>query len=162
MSMRFDYDHDVDTVFNLITDPDYYKARCEFLGEKNIKVDKAETGDEITMNIERTIESDLPKVLAKMFSNENTIVSTLHWKNHGEGEKKTGHYKADVQGQPVTISAEFELVPQGDTCEYVISHSAKAKVPLVGKKIEKYIIEQTEETVPDEITYDKQKLAQQD
>lgn len=161
ISMRFDYNHDVDTVFNLVTDAAYYEERCKSQGEKNIKVNKAETGDEITMNIERTVVRDLPKLLAKMFSNENTIVSTLHWKNHGKGQKKTGSYKADVQGQPVTISAEFELVPRGENCEYVISHSAKAKVPLIGKKIEKFIIEQTEQTVPDEIAFDKQKLAQQ-
>lgn len=159
--MRYDYEHDVDTVFNLLTDEDYYKARCESQGEKNVKVTKVEAGDEITMTIERTVVRDLPKVLAKMFSNENTIVSTLKWKDHGEGQKKTGHYNADVKGQPVTISAEFELVPRGDRCEYVISHSAKAKVPLVGKKIEKFIIEQTEATVPEEVAYDKQRLAQQ-
>ena len=59
----------------------------------------------------------------------------------------------DVRGQPITISASFELVPTKSGCRYSVTHRVKAKIPLVGKQIEKYILSQTSDGATDELTY---------
>ena len=159
MSQRFPYEHDVDTVYALITDPAFFKERCESMGEKNVSVDVSQAGDKLTMTVSRTVVRELPKVLAKMFSSENTINAVMHWTDHGDGQKKSGNYEAEVQGQPVKLLASYELVPRGDGCEYVIDISCKAKIPLVGKKVEKFVAEQSAEAQPEEARLTREALA---
>ncbi|MEH6519547.1 MAG: DUF2505 family protein, partial [Halioglobus sp.] len=57
------------------------------------------------------------------------------------------------QGQPVTISASFKLLPTRTGCRYTVSHSVKAKIPLVGGRVEKYILGQTADGARDELGY---------
>ena len=42
---RFEHSRDVDTVFQLMTDPDALAARCEALGERDVKVEVSREGD---------------------------------------------------------------------------------------------------------------------
>ena len=64
-----------------------------------------------------------------------------------------------IKGQPVVISAEMALQPQGGGCEYRVSHRCKAKIPLVGGKVEKFVLSQTDDGAVAELDYLKKALA---
>jgi hypothetical protein len=157
MTSTYSFSHDVETVFDKLTDPDFLVERCVALGEKDIQCDVESNGRLTTVILARTIKRDLPAVLAKLFGAENRMVMTEKWENIGKN--KIGSYLVDVQGQPVTLSAKFKLKSTDKGCEYSIDYFCKAKIPLLGGKIEDFILSQTEEGMRKEMDYLARKLA---
>lgn len=147
----------VDDVFELMTDPQAIVDRGEALGEKDIECEVEDVGRKTFVKSKRTLKRELPKVLAAMFSSENTIVFDEQWER--VGDHYLGSYTADVQGQPVKLTAKFSLKPTATGSEYRIEYKCKAGIPLVAKKVEEFIVSQTETGLAAEIDWLKQQLA---
>lgn len=157
MAITHKFTADADAVFALMTDADALTERCKALGEKNIKCTVDTQGRKTLVSLSRTVKRDLPKVLAAMFSAENTINMKEQWE--AIGSTYMGSYTADVVGQPVSLSAKFKLKPTADGgCEYSIDYQCKASIPLVGKKVEEFIVSQTAGGLESEINWIKKKL----
>jgi len=156
MTAIYSFTADIEKVFDKLTDPDFLVERCVALGEKNIQCDVESDGRKTTVVLSRTIKRDLPAVLAKLFGAENRMVMTEKWEDIGNS--KIGSYSVDVQGQPVTLTAKFKLKPKEGGCEYSIDYSCKAKIPLVGGKVEDFILGQTEDGMRKEMDYLNTKL----
>ncbi|HQQ62965.1 MAG TPA: DUF2505 domain-containing protein [Pseudomonadales bacterium] len=157
MAITHKFTADADAVFALMTDADILTERCKALGEKNIKCSVDTQGRKTLVNLSRTVKRDLPKVLAAMFSAENTINMKEQWETIGS--TYMGNYTAEVVGQPVSLSAKFKLKPTADGgCEYTIDYQCKASIPLVGKKVEEFIISQTAGGLEGEINWLRKKL----
>lgn len=157
MTIVHHFIHDADSVFALMTDAGALQQRCADLGEKNIQCSVEEQGRKTLVSLSRTVKRDLPKVLAAMFSAENTIKMKEQWET--VGSTYMGSYTAEVVGQPVALSAKFKLKPAADGgCDYSIDYACKASIPLVGKKVEEFIISQTAGGLEQEINWLKKKL----
>lgn len=156
MSISYSFKASADQVFDKLTDPDFLVQRCVALGEKNIQCDVETEGRKTRVTLSRTIQRDLPAVLAKLFGAENRMIMTEHWE--AIGGSWIGHYHVEVEGQPVTLNAKFKLKPLDQGCEYSIDYSCKAKIPLVGGKVETFILGQTEEGMRKEMDYLQQQL----
>lgn len=157
MAITHTFQADSDTVFALMTDADVLTERCKALGEKNIACSVEEQGRKTVVHLARTVKRELPKVLAAMFSSENTIKMHEQWESIGS--TYMGSYTAEVVGQPVALSAKFKLKPTADGgCEYSIDYQCKASIPLVGKKVEEFIISQTAGGLEQEVSWLKKKL----
>lgn len=157
MSIVHHFTHDADSVFDIMTNADRLIERCQDLGEKNIRCSVEEQGRKTVVSLSRTVKRDLPKVLAAMFSAENTINMKEQWETIGS--TYMGSYTTEVVGQPVTLSAKFKLKPTDDGgCDFSIDYQCKASIPLVGKKIEEFIISQTAGGLEQEISWTKKKL----
>ena len=158
MTIIHHFSQDADDVFAAMTSSELLTQRCTDLGEKNIQCSVEENGRKSAVNLSRTVKRDLPKVLAAMFSAENTIRMKEQWETIGS--TYMGNYAAEVVGQPVALSAKFKLKPSADGgCDYSIDYQCKASIPLVGKKIEEFIISQTAGGLEQEIHWLKKKLA---
>ena len=158
MSITHQFSQDADTVFAAMTNSDWLTQRCADLGEKNVSCTVAENGRKTTVQLQRTVKRDLPKVLAAMFNAENTLTMNEQWEV--VGSTYMGTYSVEVQGQPVNLSARFKLKPSDDGgCDYSIDYQCKAAIPLVGKKVEEFIISQTAGGLEQEIAWLKKKLA---
>jgi len=151
MTALYTFKASADTVFDLLTDPDFLVQRCVALGEKNIQCDVEMEGRKTRVILARTIKQDLPAVLAKLFGSENRMVMTENWE--AIGNSWMGDYAVDVEGQPVKLRARFKLKPTPEGCEYSIDYSCKANIPLVGGKVEAFILGQTEEGMRKEMDY---------
>jgi hypothetical protein len=152
MSVSYEFEHEVQTVYEALTEPQFLVDRCSALGELSAECDVEEAEDgTTTINLLREIERDLPKILAKVFDPVQVMDMTEEWRPDGDGWR--GDWHMDVRGQPVVISASFELVPTAQGCQYTVTHSAKAKVPLIGKQLQKYILGQTSDGANDELAY---------
>lgn len=148
----FTFSQDIETVFETLVDPDFIVARGQQLGEKKITAETYENDDgEIIVESSRTVQRELPSFLAKVFSSEQSLHFKEVWEeveDHWEG-----NYTVTVEGQPVTIKANFTLAPKGSGSEYTIDISAKANIPLIGKKVEKFILSQTGDGVQAEMDF---------
>lgn len=158
MSLSYEFDCDVETVMGLLTDPQYLVDRNLALGELEADCDVDEEGDALVINVRRKVVRELPGFLAKMFDPEQVMQMTETWQPDDEGGW-AGNYTMEFEGKPVSIAADFELYATDTGCCYSIQHRAKAKIPLIGGKVEKYIMGQTASGCDDEIGYLQEHLA---
>lgn len=156
MSLEFTFDQDVNTVFNLITDPDFIVERCVALGEVEADCDVEDYEDKTVVTIRRVVSRDLPAFLAKLFDTQQTLKMVETWNK--DGENWQGEYRVDVEGQPVTVTAKFSLEAKGSGSLYRIQHKAKANIPLIGGKVEKFILGNTESGAGAELEYTQNAL----
>ncbi len=157
MSVSYSFESDVETIFEYLTDPDFLVERCVSLGEKDIECEVETDGRKTTVRIERTIKRDLPKVLAKLFGDENRMIMTEHWEE--VGASMLGKYNVEVVGQPVTLTANFKLEPSESGSVYSVDYKCRAKIPMVGKKVEDFILGQTEDGMRKEMDFLQARLS---
>ena len=152
MPMHYEFAYDVDSVFNLLTDPQFLVDRCLELGELEASCEVEEQGDTTVISLTRKLKRDMPRFLAKMMDPVQNMHLTEQWQPDGE-DSWSGEYTFEVEGQPVSIRATFELYPTDTGCCYTIAHRVTAKIPLIGGKIEKYIQGQAEDGCTTELDY---------
>jgi len=151
MSVSYEFDHDVQTVYETLTEPQFLVDRCLALGELSAECEVEEDEHSTVVKLVREVSRDLPRVLAKLFDAVQVTDMVEKWQPDGEGWR--GTWELDVRGQPVTVAARFQLEPTSTGSRYTVSHSVKAKIPLVGKQVEKYILGQTASGATDELAY---------
>ena len=106
MSMHYEYEQDAQSVFELLTDPDFLVDRCLELGELEASCEIEESGDHTIISLTRTVERDLPKVLAKVFDPVQTIRMTETWEADGEHAHKGSYIfevTAAMMAKPTTV-----------------------------------------------------------
>ena len=151
MAVNFEFEHDAQTVYEVLTDPDFLVDRCLALGELSAECELEEDNNTATIRLVREISRDLPAVLAKVFGAVQLTDMEESWEPDEDGWH--GRWTMKVRGQPVTIFADFKLVNTATGCRYSVSHRAKAAIPLIGKQVEKYILGQTSGGAIDELSY---------
>ena len=157
MPIRYDLEHDINSVFALLTDPDFIVDRSLVLGEleASCEVEHDEGNTVVTMT--RKLEIDLPSFIARMIDLVQTLHITEQWQSDGEGGW-TGEYTSEMKGQPILISANFELYATDSGCSYTIEHKANARIPLLGRKIEKFIQAEAGQGCTRELDYLRDRL----
>lgn len=151
--MEQKYSAPADKVYALLTDPKWLEARCLALGElsASVKVKKA-AGGGVVVTMKRRVERDLPALIAKVLPAESDLVLEEKWSAEEDGTR-TGTMTLDIVGQPVTMSAEFELAPAGKGSVYRITHRCRSSIPLVGGTVAKFAQGQVESGCADEFAY---------
>lgn len=151
--MEQKYAAGVDAVFALLTDARWLEARCLALGEISAKVKARKHGGAVTLTMTRRVKRDLPGVLARVLSPESDLLFEEAWSAAGADGSRSGSLSMDAVGQPVKMTASFELKPVGKGCIYRIEHRCKSSVPLIGGAIEKFALGQVQAGCADEFTY---------
>ncbi len=157
MSVSLQFEQDLETVWTRLLDPDFRVERSLALGELSADCEIEDHGDRVTVTMQREVTRELPSVLAKVFNPKQTLNFQEEWQADGDGWK--GNIQITIKGQPVTLTAEMSLQPKGSGCEYRVSHRCKAKIPLVGGKVEKFVLSQTDDGAVEELDYLKKVLA---
>jgi hypothetical protein len=156
MGLKFTFNHPTETVFELFTNPDFLVDRALALGELSAEVEIEETDTTSSIKMRREVIRDLPKFLAKLFDPKQVLHVEEHWTKSGKSYKSQSEFT--VEGQPVLVKTKSSLTPTSDGCEFAIEYNAKAKIPLVGGKVEKFIISNCLEGTQKELDYTKEKL----
>lgn len=152
MSITQDFAASANKVFEQLCDPDFLVDRCLALGELEAECEVEERGGETVITMRRTVERKLPAFLARLFNARQQVELVERWK--GKGKNRHGSYTLRVLGQPVRVEATLELRPlAGGGCSYTVNHTARADIPLVGRRIEAFILDQTEDGARAELDY---------
>jgi hypothetical protein len=140
MKTTFDhhYDADLETVFQLITDPDFIETKYVALGGKDVAVDKSETdegGCEVVSR--RTLAVELPGFAKKVIQPTQTAVQTEVWAAAQVDGSRVCTYHVEAQGAPGRISGRHTLTPApGGGTDHHIETEINVTVPLIGGKLE--------------------------
>lgn len=150
--MEQKYAATVDKVFALLTDPKWLEARGQALGELSTQVKAKKSAGGVTLSMKRRVRRDLPSLVAKVLSPESDLVFEETWTAATEAGR-SGTLTMEAIGQPVKMSAKFELAPAGKGCVYRITHTCKSSVPFIGGAVEKFALGQVESGCADELAY---------
>jgi hypothetical protein len=151
VTVSADFNHEVQTVYEVLTDPDYLVDRNLALGELSSECEVEAFEDNATITAVREIERDLPAFLARLFNPVSVLDMTENWRL--SDDRWSGDWTMRIRSQPVTIFGSFELVPTAEGCCYRVSHRAKANIPLIGGRVEAFVLEQTDQGAADELAY---------
>ena len=155
-SVTFKFKQDVETVYAFVSDPDAVRKRSEAFGDRDIRIDVNEAGGTKTVSNTRLVTADVPAFMKKLFNPTNTVVDKKAWRS--EGDKRVGKLDVDVQGTPTELHGTITIAPAASGCTYTVDFKGTAKVPLIGKKIEAYVEEQSEKGMREEFEYNQKQL----
>ena len=158
MSLDYKVAHPIDDVFELLTDPDFLVARSIGIGEDSADCEVEEDEDgKVYVTMNRAVTRDLPAFLAKLFSAKQNLTMKETWQQVGANWVGKGEYT--IEGQPVNIKTDVTLKADGNACVYSVKYTPKAKIPMIGGKVEKYIKGNCEEGSTKEMDFLVAKLA---
>jgi hypothetical protein len=152
-TLTFQYDRPAERVLALLLDPEFVAARSRAMGELDVNVTVRKDGDRVTLVNQRNVKRDLPSFAAKLFSPVNQVTQTETWQTGPGAAGAKGSYQLDVKGAPVAIKATFELRPTAAGSEWRITFDISARVPLIGGKLESFVLEQTKVGALKELEY---------
>jgi hypothetical protein len=150
--MEQKYNAPIDKVFALLTDPKWLEARSAAVGELSAKIKAKKSGAGVKLSMTRHVKRDLPALVAKVLSPESDLQFEESW-TAGDSGGYSGSLSMDIVGQPVKMSADFELTPAGKGCVYRIEHHTKCSIPLVGGPVARFAQGQIEQGCADEFAY---------
>jgi hypothetical protein len=149
--MRFEvkarYPASSGVVIKMFADKDFHTRKLEALGLRKYQVLKHESTDaEFSIRIERKVPMAPPGLISKLVPAEASVTSEERWNL----AKKTGRIKVEPAGIPVEITGTASLADAGQECVITYVWEAKARVPLVGGALEKFIASDMEKKMVDE------------
>ncbi|MEM8696354.1 MAG: DUF2505 domain-containing protein [Pseudomonadota bacterium] len=147
-----DFDQSVDAVYASFTEPTFVRAKLEALGSRDIEIEVAEEDGATLVTIERTVSVAVSGALQAAVGDSMKVRQTERW----EGETG-GPYRAEVDVQPVgmpaTMRGETTLSADGGGCHCDATMEARCAVPLMGGKVEKLMISDSNAKIEAEFDY---------
>lgn len=157
MAVTRKFNHSLDTVWALMCNADFRVERSQAVGEHSADCGVQQTDDSVKVVMNRVVSREPPSVLKKIFSPKQTLAFTENWTASADGWR--GTMQIEIKGQPVTISADMSLTGDDSGCVYTVEHRCKAKIPLVGGKVEKFVLSQTDDGAAEELDYLEKRLS---
>jgi hypothetical protein len=140
MKVTHRFDADVETVYALMSDPDFIARKYADAGASDIQVDtdKRDEGPRIVSRRKMTV--DLPGFAKKVMQPTNTVVQTDQWSSDG-ASRRLCRYTVEVQGVPSRIDGTVTLTADGDGTRQDVEAEVKVSIPLLGGKLEKFAVD---------------------
>jgi hypothetical protein len=132
------YDASPAEVFEMLADPAFREKVGQALDVVSDDITLERDGDGFRLTndqVQRT--GGLPAFAQKIAGETTRVIQTEEWSS-----PTSGTLRIDAPGKPTTMAGTIELVPDGTGTVEVVELEIKAKVPLVGGKLEKLMAEQ--------------------
>lgn len=157
-TVRHHFSADVERMFALVTDPDFLRRRAEALGEKEIAVTVDRASGQLAIEIKREVEQNMPSFMKKLFAPRQTLIDHQTWKS--EGGAHISDWTVQVgDGKRIQLRGRLTLAPAaGGGCDYTEAFTATASIPLIGGRIEKYVLGETEASIRKQIEFTGKEL----
>jgi uncharacterized protein YndB with AHSA1/START domain len=160
MQVTHHLDGDVETVFALITDPDFLERKFTAGGAKDVTADctEADAGGRKVV-VRRHVTVDLPGFAKKFIQPTNSLLQAESWSAPDEAGRRACTYRIDVQGVPSHINGTVTLSPDGTGTRQDIVADVKVSIPIVGGKLEGLAVDSGTKLLADEAEFTNKELA---
>ena len=159
MTVTHRFDADVETVFALITDPEFLARMYADEGASDVQVDSDHHDDGPTIVTRRKVTVDLPGFAKKVMQPTNTVVQTDEWAAADANSSRVCRYRVEVQGVPSRIDGTLTLSPDGAGTRHDVVAEVKVSIPLLGGRLEKFAVESGLKTLEQEASFIARTLA---
>lgn len=141
----------VDEVFAAFGDPDYWQARLAAFGNGKATLDELaeESDDTVTVAVTVSLLRDrLPGVYTQLYGGDVRMVRTERWSRRADGAVD-GTISATLSGAPLSVAGDALLAPTPEGSRLDYTARVTARVPLLGGKIEGYVVARAGEEIPE-------------
>jgi hypothetical protein len=142
---------DVETAYAALASDEWPARKAAQLSDGSRLESREERPDGgVVIRSTRGLPAGLPGFLEKVVPSGSRPSQTDTWGPALPDGSRAGTWQADVPGAPVEVRGTMRLVPTASGCDYVIEGTAKVKIPLVGGKAEKVVVDMTNKTTAGE------------
>ena len=137
-----------DEVFAVLSDVKFQEAKCAATAAIKHSADVKTVGDHTVITTERVLPSDgLPDFAKSMVGDTLKVTETQDWGPASSGGSRRGTVEMAVAGAPIALKGTLMLAPGAAGSVETLDAELKAKVPLIGGKIEKAAAPPIEEAI---------------
>ncbi|WP_372981914.1 DUF2505 domain-containing protein [Marinobacter sediminum] len=132
-------------------------------GSRNVKVRELildEASARIVIEREVTSSTDVPSILASFHREWNEVSQDEHWFRKSEDEWHC-EFRVRIDGVPAKIRGIMKLKGDGQSCTNQVNLKVRSDLPLIGKKLAKFLAEDSRIKIEDEYQATR-RLLQQD
>jgi uncharacterized protein YndB with AHSA1/START domain len=152
------FDADVESVFALMSDPEFCMRKYADAGATDIRVDSDQRQDGPTLVSRRKVTVDLPGFAKKVMQPANTVQQTDEWAPADGNGGRVCRYKVEVQGVPSRIDGTVTLTPEDGGTRQVVEAEVKVSIPLLGGKLEKFAVDNAVKALDHEAEFTAKEL----
>ena len=136
-------------VFAVLSDVKFQEAKCAATAAIKHSADVQTVGDHTVITTERILPSDgLPDFAKSMVGDTLKVTETQDWGPASADGGRRGTVEMAVAGAPIALKGTLMLAPgQAAAPSRRLDAELKAKVPLIGGKIEKAAAPPIEEAI---------------
>jgi hypothetical protein len=152
------YDHPIETVYAAFTDPEFYLAKFSGVGARNVEIIASADEDGVfSVETSREVPLDVPGALKSLLGAWTTVIQSEEWLP-GEEDEYLNELKIDSEGVPALLTGTMALYPSGDGCVNEVVMTIDCKIPLVGRKLERFIADSTADQLAAEYDFIREYL----
>lgn len=159
VDFEYDFEHPVDTIADLMTEPQFLVDRCIALGGLEAEGELVEHNEYLEVVTTRKIEHHAPGFIAKITGSVHSIRISERWRD--QGDHWSGSWDVKVLGQPARLHGDFALLPTATGCSYRATQFAEVKFPLIARKVEQYLEGMFTELLSADLDFIKEHLDEQ-
>ena len=138
ISTTFDYAATPQQVFAMLADMEFQNRKCTATGALSHSVSVSPQGDRTLIVNHRDMPTDsFPDFVKSMVGATLAVTETHDWGPPGPDGGRQGTITVDLGGAPLDLVGVLSLAPAGEGSLECIDAHLKAKIPLIGGKIEK-------------------------
>ena len=154
VEVSHEYDHPVETVHEAFTDPDFYLAKFEGIGARDVEVVAAGEDDGVfTIETRREVPLEVPAALKTFLGVWTTVIQTEEWVEGEDGEY-LNDLEISSEGVPARMSGSMRLYgAEGGGCVNEVSITIECGIPIVGRRLEAFIAGNTEDQLDEEYEF---------
>ena len=145
----YKYKKDADSVFRMFTDKAYFERKYAETTSSFEVLEHAKDDARFQIKVKRVMPADVPVpgFAKKFLPGEMTVEQEDVW----DIATRTGTIHIDIHGAPVTVSAKMRLIDGAEGGENHVSWTIDCNVPLVGKKVARFVADDIQAKSPEDL-----------
>lgn len=139
-----EYSHPLAKVWEAFSEPDFYCAKFEGIGHRNVEVVTSDSDEHaFSIEVSREVPFEAPAFLRSMLGEWNTLLQSEQWMRAAKGVYQN-ELLIQAHGVPVRMTGTMKLSAKGKGCVNEVAITIRASVPLIGGKVEQVVARDTE------------------
>lgn len=146
------YDASLEQVLGAFFDEAHIREKNQRLGFLNIRVPELTRDDmsaKVVVEREMTASTDVPGILASFHREWNQVRQEEHWFRKDDGEWHC-EFRVRIEGVPARIKGNMRLQGTDEDCINYVTLNVDCEVPLVGKKIARFLTDDSHTKIENE------------
>ena len=150
----YEFSHPIDQVYQALTSREFLEERANWVQTDDVEIKEIQStaGGGSKAVVDRYVHRNYPRAFKGLFPDRQHMDNVENFVPDGAGGYKLD-YVCDVTGAPVLVEAEGTLKSTGGGCELRALHTITVKIPMIGKRVEKYVMGQTKSQYRDQLFY---------
>ena len=138
ISATFDYAATPHDVFAMLIDEDFQARKCVATGALSHSVSVSAQGDRTVIVSNRDLPTDgFPDFVKSLVGATLAVTETQDWGPAGPDGARLGRLTVDIAGAPIDLAGTLSLAPAAQGSVETVDGDLKARIPLIGSKIER-------------------------